>query len=98
MAAQVQYERLVLRPYAHPAESAPPACPTPVQGDPHLPFVARLARDEIALEGRFNDETITRWIFSDVTADRFGWRAVESRHGGATWTTVQELAARRSPG
>lgn len=63
-----------------------------------LPFVARQAGDEIVLEGRFGDERVTRWIFSDVTADRFRWRAVESQDGGATWTTVQEMAARRSPG
>ncbi len=60
-----------------------------------LPFVARPVRDEIVLEGDFADRGLTRWIFSDVRPESFHWRAVESQDGGASWTLVQEMGARR---
>lgn len=60
-----------------------------------LPFIARSVRDEIVLEGRLNDQSMTRWIFSDITPSAFRWRAVESQDGGHTWSLVQEMVARR---
>ena len=61
------------------------------------PFIAREAGGEIVLEGRFADERLERWIFSDIAATHFRWRYIASADGGATWTTVQEMAARRVP-
>ena len=36
-----------------------------------------------------------RWIFSDITADSFRWRALGSPDGGKTWVVAQEMDARR---
>ena len=61
-----------------------------------LPFTGRQVGEEIVLEGSFAEGTLTRWIFSGITPERFRWRAAQSADGGATWTTVQEMAARRA--
>ncbi len=60
------------------------------------PFIARQVGDEIVLEGQFGEGRLERWIFSDIEARRFRWRYVASDDGGATWITVQEMAARRA--
>jgi hypothetical protein len=59
------------------------------------PFIARAMGSEIVLEGRFADDRLERWIFSDIAATHFRWRYIASTDDGATWTTVQEMAARR---
>lgn len=59
------------------------------------PFIAKQVQDEIVLEGSFTGGTITRWIFSAITADTFKWRNVESADNGTTWKQVQHMAARR---
>ena len=61
-----------------------------------LPFIARQVGDEIILEGSFAEGELTRWIFSDVTATSFHWRAMESSDDGTTWTKVQEMVGRRA--
>ena len=61
-----------------------------------LPFLASQVGDEIVLEGNFEEGSVTRWIFSDIGADSFRWRAIESHDGGATWTLRQEMSARRA--
>ena len=60
------------------------------------PFIARQVDDEIILEGSFAPDNLTRWIFSQVAATSFRWRNIESSDDGATWTTVQEMAAQRA--
>ncbi len=60
------------------------------------PFIARQVGDEIVLEGQFGEGRLERWIFSDIEARRFRWRYVASDDGGLTWSTVQEMAARRA--
>ena len=60
------------------------------------PFIARQVEDEIILEGSFSQGSHTRWIFSQITATSFHWRNIESCDDGATWTTVQEMAAQRT--
>jgi len=60
------------------------------------PFIARQMGDEIVLEGRFGEGRLERWIFSDIAPAGFHWRYVASDDGGSTWTTVQEMAARRA--
>jgi len=60
-----------------------------------LPFIARPVGDEIVLEGHFDERVVTQWIFSDIAASSFRWRAVESYDDGCTWSIVQEMSARR---
>jgi hypothetical protein len=60
-----------------------------------LPFIARPAGDEIVLEGSFEDDKLTRWIFSKIVPSSFHWRAVESNDAGRSWSLVQEMSARR---
>ena len=59
------------------------------------PFIARQVENEIILEGNFTPESLTRWIFSQITSTSFHWRNIVSGDNGATWMTVQEMAARR---
>lgn len=59
-------------------------------------FIARQVEDEIILEGSFTQGCRTRWIFSQITATSFYWRNRESSDDGATWITVQEMAAQRA--
>jgi hypothetical protein len=62
-----------------------------------LPFLAREVGPDMVLEGLF-DNVLTRWIFCDVQADSFHWRATESVDEGATWEIRQEMmATRRRP-
>jgi len=65
----------------------------PVRGR-QIVFVARPRGDEVVLEGREGDERV-EWIFSEIGADAFRWRAQTSRDDGATWSVVQEMRARR---
>jgi hypothetical protein len=60
-----------------------------------LPFIARPVGDEIVLEGSFEDDKLTRWIFSEVAPNSFRWRAVESNDAERNWSLVQEMSARR---
>ncbi len=60
------------------------------------PFIARQVEDEIILDGSFAPGSLTRWIFSQITATSFHWRNVESSDEGVTWTKVQEMVARRA--
>ena len=59
-------------------------------------FIARQVEDEIVLEGSFAQGCLTHRIFSQITATSFHWRNMESSDDGATWTTVQEMAAQRT--
>jgi hypothetical protein len=61
-----------------------------------LPFIGRQVGDEIILEGSFAEREQTCWIFSDITATSFHWRAMESNDGGVTWTKVMEMVGRRA--
>jgi hypothetical protein len=60
-----------------------------------LPFIARQMGDEIVLEGNFESGKSRKWIFSNITANTFKWRAIESDDGWATEQKVQEMSARR---
>ncbi len=61
-----------------------------------LPFIGGQVEDEIILEGSFEQGSRTRWIFSHIRPASFSWRSLESSDDGATWTTVQEMVARRA--
>ena len=58
-----------------------------------IPFIVHPTADGMVLEGRRGD-TALRWIFSELTADSFRWRAEETEPGGAT-ITRQRFEARR---
>lgn len=60
-----------------------------------MPFIGRQVGDEIVLEGSFEPGASTRWIFSEITARAFHWRAEESRDGWQTRRLQQEMKARR---
>lgn len=61
-----------------------------------MPFIGHLIDGEIVLEGSFTPGTLSRWIFSEIAAETFHWRSVESIDDGATWRLEQEMAARRA--
>jgi hypothetical protein len=63
-----------------------------------MPSMAHRVGDEIVLEGSFEEGVTTRWIFSDITAQSFSWRSVDSRDGGETWALNQEMKAQRQLG
>jgi hypothetical protein len=60
-----------------------------------LPFIGRQIKDEIVLEGDFAPNTSLKWIASDITADSFHWRAIESSDGWLTSRKAQEMFATR---
>jgi hypothetical protein len=69
--------------------------------DPGLADELRLCRlvgDEIVLERRFAEGSITRWIFSDIDAGSFRWRAVESDDDGRTWSRPGDVGPPRPGG
>jgi hypothetical protein len=59
-------------------------------------LVGRQRRDEIFQEGKGSDGAALRWIFSDLRADSFRWRAEVSRDEGASWHRAIELLAHRT--
>lgn len=59
-------------------------------------FLAGQVGDEIVLEGE-EDGRPVRWIFSEIGANSFRWRAVSSWDEGATWNLTQEMRATRQP-
>jgi hypothetical protein len=60
-----------------------------------IPFVARPTADGgLELRGQ-RDGTALRWVFSDVTATSFAWRAEETPPGGRAWVR-QRFAATRT--
>lgn len=62
-----------------------------------ITFVGRKIGDEIVMEADTRDASPqrSRWIFSNITASSFDWRAVRSTDGGKTWVLQQELSVRR---
>ena len=59
-------------------------------------LVGRPRGDEIFQEGKGSDGAALRWIFSDLRADSFRWRAEVSRDEGARWHRAIELLAHRT--
>jgi len=59
-------------------------------------LVGRQRGDEIFQEGKGSDGAALRWIFSDLRADSFRWRAEVSRDEGASWHKAIELLAHRT--
>jgi hypothetical protein len=61
-----------------------------------IPFVGRPTEDGFALEGEANGVRL-RWIFSELTAGSFAWRAEETPPGAAKPFVRQRFQARRAP-
>jgi len=59
-------------------------------------LIGRLKDGEIFQEGTGSEGLHLRWIFSDIAADSFRWRAHISRDGGATWFKAIQLLAQRA--
>jgi hypothetical protein len=47
------------------------------------------------VQERFYGARCERWIFSDISHERFSWRSVLSTDGGVTWRLTQTIEARR---
>ena len=61
-----------------------------------IPFIARGIGDEIVLEGRHaDDDRPMRWVFSEISRERFLWRNTVSSDEGQSWTTQQDFVCRR---
>ncbi len=69
---------------------------SPVQGRVRR-FIGRRVGDEIVLEGERNpDGSLVRWIFYDITADRFRWRAERRRTSDPDWVVYERMRIRRT--
>jgi hypothetical protein len=58
-------------------------------------FLGRRSGDEIVLEGRTEDGSLMRWIFSEIGEGSFHWRSVCSTDGEKTWRRREEMRVRR---
>jgi hypothetical protein len=66
----------------------------PVYGG-NVSLVARAEGDDIVLEGTGPEGDLYRWLFTDITDDRFVWRGYISDDDGASWYLDEEMTARR---
>jgi hypothetical protein len=60
-------------------------------------LVARRQGEEILQEGKDDDGSPIRWVFSDITPRSFRWRGEVSSDGGKTWRLGAEFLATRRP-
>jgi len=58
-------------------------------------LVGRRVGSQIVQTGSDGDGNLVRWVFVELTRDRFHWRGEVSADGGLTWTCVTEYFARR---
>ena len=58
-------------------------------------LTARKAGEEIRLEGKDADDSLNRWIFSEITPRSFHWRGFKSTDHGQSWTLLEEMLVRR---
>lgn len=56
-------------------------------------LVARSMGDDILQEGMAESGFRFRWIFSDISAERFRWQGYRSDDNGTSWRLVQEMQA-----
>ncbi len=59
--------------------------------------IGRARGRDIVQEGRTDSGALSRWSFTEITADSFLWLGESSADGGATWRRVVEVKARRAP-
>lgn len=67
---------------------------SPVNGTVRV-FVGRPVGSEIVLEGENARGNPIRWIFSEIAAGSFRWRAEELRHPPSGWVVYEEMRIRR---
>jgi hypothetical protein len=60
-------------------------------------LVGRRVGQKIVQEGRDDDGSLMRWVFSEITPGSFRWRGEASSDGGRTWFLGAEFFARRAP-
>lgn len=58
-------------------------------------FRARPVGTEIVMDAKDGDGNPIQWIFSNIEANRFKWRAQDSNDGGKTWRVAQSMTATR---
>jgi hypothetical protein len=58
-------------------------------------FTGRMVGDEFVFEGKDRDGDMAHWIYYDLHADHFQWRAEVSQDGGKTWKLIQHMNVRR---
>ena len=58
-------------------------------------MTARGIDDEIWIEEKESDGSLTKWIFTEITRGRFHWKGTISIDQGKTWHTEQEMFAQR---
>jgi hypothetical protein len=51
--------------------------------------------NELRLEGADADGTLNRWIFTEITDDRFVWSGYESDDDGSSWRLEQRMIGLR---
>lgn len=59
------------------------------------PFIGRTRGNDIVLERLDDESTLTHWTFSNISPERFAWRAEVSHDGGDTWLLEQQMHALR---
>jgi len=57
--------------------------------------VARKVGGEIVLEGQTKEGYPEHWVFSEITANSFRWRSVESHDNEKTWQLTEEMRVHR---
>jgi len=58
-------------------------------------MIGRPVGDEIWIEEKESDGSLTRWMFTEITPDRFHWKGMTSSDQGDSWRTEQEMFANR---
>lgn len=58
-------------------------------------FTARQKGNEILLEGKKKEGSLENWIYSNIKADSFDWRAEISFNQGKTWIIEQKIKGTR---
>jgi hypothetical protein len=66
----------------------------PVQGATTDMLAFAIGSDIV--QERYANGRCERWIFSNITEERFSWRAAVSTDGGVYWRTTQTVDARRT--
>jgi len=60
-------------------------------------MTGRQVGEEIWIEEREKDGSLTRWIFKEITHSSFHWKGTVSNDGEKTWKIDQEMWAKRLP-
>lgn len=57
--------------------------------------IGRACGKDIVQDGKLEDGTLIRWIFTEITPDSFHWLGERSRDDGASWQLQAEFFAQR---